>query len=287
MSIRTLWSLSAAAVLALLAGCESDTPVPAAVTEPAQTTATAEATPTTKPVALAPPACALTLGWDPWEPYHYRDVGGEVRGLDIELVAAISRTAGCTIRYDQEDWSTLLTRLRSGQVDMLSGATRTDERERFAWFTAPYRTESFRLYLRAGDAQAYASQTLEDLLAAGKKIGVVLQYVYSDEVEKLADDPRYADQFEGVAVGEVNYEKLLNQEIDAFIEDSFVAASIVRKKGLDKQVVQHPIAVSSGEVHLMLSRDSVDEQTVSRLNEALAQLRESDTYQRILARYLN
>lgn len=290
MSLRTLLATLVVSLSLLMSGCETEstdtTMAEATADDPAPATATARA-PAPRPAASPTRACQLTMGWDPWEPYHYRDVGGEVRGLDIELVAAIARAADCSVRYDQEDWATLLSRVRNGEVDMLSGATRTSERERFAWFTVPYRTESFRLYMRRGEVEASAADTVADLLAAGKRIGVVSEYVYSDEVEALAADPRYADQFEAVAVGAVNFEKLLNQDIDALIEDGYVAASIVRKKGLENQVEEHPLVVSSGDVHLMLSRDSVDEQTVTRINAALAELKESGNYQRIIERYLN
>ncbi|MBT8143087.1 MAG: transporter substrate-binding domain-containing protein [Gammaproteobacteria bacterium] len=250
--------------------------------EPGQPTEAATPTETTTAAG-----CELTLGWDPWEPYHYRDVGGEVRGLDIELVAAIAREAGCKLRFDQEDWGTLLQRVRSGDVDMLSGATRTADRESFAWFTAPYRTESFRLYIREGESEKFEGSTLQELLEAAMKIGTTLDYVYGDEVNRLQDDDRFAAQFQGVAVGEVNYDKLLNFNIDGLLEDSFVAASVIRKKGLDNQIDEHPLVVSTGDVHLMLSKASVDEETVDRLNAALARVKSSGTFDRIIERYLN
>ncbi len=44
----------------------------------------------TLPIAETPPEpaedCTLVVGWDPWEPYQYQDLGGELRGLDVELI---------------------------------------------------------------------------------------------------------------------------------------------------------------------------------------------------------
>lgn len=261
--------------LALLAGaCAPDQPPSA---------------PDGRPPVAAPAtgdSCSLTMGWDPWEPYHYRDVGGQVHGLDIELVSAIANAAGCSIDFDQEDWATLLGRLRDGEIDILSGATRTAAREQFAWFSEPYREEEFRLYVRSGEAGKFSGDSLEALVAAGMTVGTTLEYVYGPEVDDLQDDERYAANFSGAAFGELNVGRLLDFEIDGFLEDLFVAATIIRKRGLEDTIEAHPLAVSSGPVHLMFSRKSLDSATVQRLNEGLARIRASGEYQRIVDRYL-
>ncbi|MDH3589068.1 MAG: transporter substrate-binding domain-containing protein [Gammaproteobacteria bacterium] len=208
----------------------------------------------TPAVAAAGPTCRLTMGWDAWEPYHYRDVGGAVHGLDIELVTAIVNKAGCEISFDQEDWSTLLGRLRSGAIDILSGATRTASREKFAWFSEPYRSESFQLYVRSGESVKYNAADLEALLANGITVGTTLEYVYGQEVDALQDNPDYASQFLGAAIGELNIDRLLSFEIDSLLEDPFVAATVIRKKGLEEKIEAHPLIVSTGSVHLMFSK---------------------------------
>ncbi len=246
------------------------------------------------PVEATPPAvaekadsdCHLIMGWDPWEPYHYRDVGGDVHGLDVELVSAIAAEAGCTVGFDQEDWATLLGRLRQGEIHLLSGATRTEARESFAWFSDPYREESFGLYVRAGEADDYPGDSLAGLLDAGLTVGMTLEYVYGDEVNQLQDDPSYAGQFRGAAVGELNYDRLVNFEIDSFLEDPFVAATHIRKRGLGERIEAHPLIVATGSVRLMFSKEAVSQETVQRFNDAMAKLRASGEFQRIIARYL-
>ena len=42
--------------------------------------------------------CELSLGWEPWEPYQYKD-GETLTGLDVELVSAIFERANCKITY--------------------------------------------------------------------------------------------------------------------------------------------------------------------------------------------
>ncbi len=263
--------------------------------EPAAPAPKAADTPATEPAAApdtvstttdsGDDACRLTMGWDPWEPYHYRTVDDQVTGLDIELVSAMIERAGCTLDFEQDDWATLLGRLREGKVDFLTGATRTPAREAFARFSDPYRKESFALYVRSGESDQYVGDTLEALLEQGFRVGVTNDYVYGDEVAQLESDPRYSGLFEGVSIGELNFEKLKNLEIDGFLEDPFVAASMMRKRGLAEDVEEHAVVMDSGQVHLMFSRDAVPEAVVARLNAGLAAIRADGTYDRLLEKY--
>ncbi len=254
---------------------------------------TAEASPPPVPgpapsaVAESEPDCTLTMGWDPWEPYHYRDVTGTVSGLDVEIVSEIVERAGCSLAFRQDHWANLLDMLRSGEIDFLPGATRTQSRESYALFSAPYRDESFALYVRSGEADNYTGSSLEELLAGGFRVGVTNDYVYGDEVGRLESDPRYSDKFIGVSIGELNFEKLRNMEIDGFLEDPFVAAAMMRKRDLADEVERHAIVLDSGEVHLMFSRASVSPETVAAVDDGLAAVRADGSYQALLDKYGN
>ncbi len=58
--------------------------------------------------------CTLVVGWDPWEPYQYQDLGGELRGLDVELIKELSARIGCKTRFLASDWASLLKMLKKG-----------------------------------------------------------------------------------------------------------------------------------------------------------------------------
>lgn len=98
--------------------------------------------------------CKLTLGFDSWEPYQYMDIGNKVRGLDIDLLRMVAKRMSCNIEYSQGPWIKLLARLKAGEIDILLGASKTEKREKFAFFSDPYRSEQFTLYVRKGDTNA-------------------------------------------------------------------------------------------------------------------------------------
>ncbi|CAN5212279.1 hypothetical protein BH24PSE2_BH24PSE2_02350 [soil metagenome] len=226
------------------------------------------------------------MGWDPWQPYQYRDVGGEVRGLDVEIVSAIAEMSDCKLSFVSSDWATLLERLRTGDIDILTGATRNEQREQFAYFTDPYRDESFQLYVRAGEKDEYPSTNLPELLDSGFRLGVTQEYLYGGEVSELEQNPEYADQFLPASVGEVNYSRLLNEEIDGFLEDPYVAATVMRSKGLTEEIESHPYVIEADPVSLMISKDSVSPELAERINQNLIELKSKEDYQDILDKYL-
>ena len=78
---------------------------------------------------------------------------------------------------------------------------------------------------------------------------------------------------------------MIQNQIDGFLEDPFVAAYTIKRKGLGDEIEAHPIRVHSGNVALMFSKKSVSEETVLAFNRALVKLMENGEYKRILDKY--
>jgi polar amino acid transport system substrate-binding protein len=255
-----------------------------------QTEDTASAPSGSEPMPVAASAaesdCRLSLGWDPWEPYHFSGVGGEIQGLDIDLVSEVAERAGCELEFVQGSWAGLLRLIRLGELDLLLGATHTPEREEFAWFSTPYRHEEFLLYVRAGEIDQLAADSLNDLLDQDFRVGVTQGYIYSAPINELQTNPGYRDNFIEAAVGELNFTHLLDFRIDGFIEDPFVAATIQRRRSWGGEIKPLSLDFGSGEVHILFSRASVDEQQVRRFDRALQSMRDDGTYDAIMQRYL-
>lgn len=230
-------------------------------------------------------SCSLVMGWDPWEPYMYEDVDGSVRGLDIELISAFAGKAGCETSFVKASWTELLSRLRSGKVDVVAGASETEARKSFAWFSNPYRREAFALYVRDTESSKYPSTLMPAILDMGMRVGVVSDYVYGHEISNLQESQKYAGQFIQVPIGELNYLSLLDYKIDGFLEDPFVAATVLRKKGLDEDIEKHPLVIDSGGVHFMFSKASVGEDVVKRMNKGMSEMIADGSYQAILDKY--
>ncbi len=245
----------------------------------------ADATETVPEPAVVMPECDLKLGWDPWAPYQYLTPEDEVKGLDVDLISAMAAEAGCDITFVQDNWMNLLNGIRNGDIDILGGATRTDSREEFGLFSDNYRHETFSLYIRPDESEKFADKNLKGLLEAGFRLGVTQDYLYCPQINVLQDDEKFSSQFVSVPITEVNYYNLTEGYIDGFLEDPFVAAFTIRRKGLQGQIEALALEISSGDVSIIFSKQSVKEETVQLFNNALAKLKETGEYDRILAKY--
>jgi len=262
----------------LLTSC-SDKPAEPSKETPKQTTQP-EKTP--KP---SQPTCELTMGWDPWEPYQYLTPDNQVRGLEIDLIGAMAREVNCSLRFVQNDWMNLLKGIKSGSVDLLGGASKTKTREKYALFSEPYRHESFVLYIRSDELVTYNEKTLIQLLDDQFRLGVTEDYIYGDTVLDIQDNEKYAKQIVSVPITEVNYYNLIQNQIDGFLEDPFVASYTIKRKGLTGQIEASDIQVKSGDVSIMFSKTSVKPELVESFNSALIAIKASGEYQQILDKY--
>lgn len=274
------------ALALVLAACQEPDP-PAADSEPERSTpeASAETGQAAEAAATDSDTCRLTVGWDPWEPYHYQPVGDRVQGLDVDLIGAMAERAGCELDWEQGSWASMLQLVSSGDLDLLAGATRTAEREGFAYFSEPYRKESFRIHVRADESDRWSGMSLSELLENDFRLGLTRGYIYGDEVQEILDNPRWQNQLVEVPVGELNFLNLMDFRIDGFLEDPFVAAAIDHRRDWGVTFEALELDVYSGDVHLMFSKAGVDPGLVERFNGALEDMRESGEHQRILDRY--
>tara|TARA_B110000503_G_scaffold141447_1_gene235056 strand:+ start:1396 stop:2196 length:801 start_codon:yes stop_codon:yes gene_type:complete len=230
-------------------------------------------------------SCQFVLGFDAWEPYQYEDVGERVAGLDIELVATVLENMGCQLTYQQGTWVDLLVALKQGEVDILLGASKTEAREKFAFFSDAYRMEEFSLYIRKGDKVRAGYKTLSEFIQNASRIGIVEDYFYGPDVSMLLDNTETSQYFADAIMGELNVARLLDEDIDGFFEDSFVGASLLRRKALSNYIVAHGITIQTGNAYVMFSQKSVTPKQLSDFNTQLAEVKNSDVYQIILDKY--
>ena len=122
--------------------------------------------------------------WYPWDPYQYRDCRRRVpvlTGFDVEIERALERLQmRVPGDFRQEDFhaqEALQCALAAGTADIAAGATRSEARSAFAYFSKPYRSEADVLILPKGAAGRYAFSTIDEMLETFAKqkfrLGVV------------------------------------------------------------------------------------------------------------------
>jgi PAS domain S-box-containing protein len=154
----------------------------------------------------------VTLGIDPdWPPFEFRDSEQQYRGLTADYVRLIEKRLGITLKpVTTEGWSEVLTKAKTGHIQLLPGIMATPEREKYLAFTAPYLDFPIVIIANKSGAQPKSISDLERL-----RVGVVKDYA-PQEILK-ANHPQLAlfPQASPLA----GLQALATGEIDAMVGD--------------------------------------------------------------------
>jgi polar amino acid transport system substrate-binding protein len=265
-------------LLSLAAGATAQTVAPAKADSPARATAEND---------------QLRGGWYPWDPYQYFDYSRGVpllTGFDIEIQRALARRMGLDITMPQVLWEDHLTALANGTADLAAGATRSEARERYAWFSKPYRTETEVLIVPRGASDGLPFRTVDSMLEwfAGKqfRLGVVTGYLYADpRINAFIADPANRKRIVTVLSDGQNLRNLQAGTIDGFLGDRISVSTTAWRRGEGARVEEHPLRFST-DLHFMLSRATQTPERLAQLDAAIDDLRQSGEYQRIARAYV-
>ena len=95
----------------------------------------------------------LSVGWELWYPYQYHNKDQQLVGLDIDSFNAIMTEAKLSFTTAEIPWKTHLHFIHKGKMDLAMGASWSKEREEYAYFSLPYRTETVKLFVKKDNAK--------------------------------------------------------------------------------------------------------------------------------------
>jgi len=232
--------------------------------------------------------CLLRVGWEPYAIYTYEGADGTLTGADIELMRALAEDIGCQIRFSKLPWARVLLELKNGQLDAATSASETPERAAYAYFSDVYRDAEMALYVRRGEAKSYKLDSLAAIPAAGIRVGVIAGYHYGVEFAQLMQQQAFAAQVDPALDYRTNINKLLGGRIDVYlVEDVGVMVAEAKALGVEGQIERHPLRLPGEPLHLMFSRQSVEQETVQAVNAGLARMRAEGRLQAIMDKFLN
>jgi polar amino acid transport system substrate-binding protein len=227
----------------------------------------------------------LSMGWEDWQPYQYKDSNQVVTGLDVELMQAIFKNIGYQISLAELPWKRHLNNVEQGRTDLAASASKTPEREQYAFFSDPYRTESAVMYIRKADAGKYEFDSLRGIIGTDFNLAVTRGYYYGEEFADLMKDPEFKKRVQEVNDNQLAQRQLVRNRVDGFLEDPIAAAIELRIEGLLDKVSNH-MPIYSDDIYAMFSKKSTSPKLVEAFNNSLVELRTNGTYDRIMDKYL-
>jgi polar amino acid transport system substrate-binding protein len=167
---------------------------------------------------------------------------------------------------------------------MLLGTSKTAAREKFALFSNAYRVEEFSLYIRKKDKVRASYETISNFSENNSRVGIVEGYVYGSGVSMLLDNSKTSKYFVNAIIGEINVARLLDENIGGYLENSFVGASLLRRKALSRYIIAHGITIQTGSAYVVFSNISVTPEQLGNFSIQLQKIKNSRIYQSILTR---
>lgn len=223
----------------------------------------------------------LTVGWESWKPFMYRNEKGRLSGLDIELIRAVAKRLGCPLRFVELPFKRHMLELENGRIDLATSVQFKPERERYAYYSTAYRDSRVGLALSARAAARYPVTNLAQLRQLPLKLGITRGYYYGPGVAALMRQPDKL-LFEDAVSDQSNLTKMLAGRIDGFFVDPIVLAAM---QPPPDEVELLPLPVYSTTYHFILSRRSAGTYLLREIDQALEQVKASGELQNILERY--
>ncbi len=129
------------------------------------------------PVILAAP--------DPdFPPFEYYDEKGHYRGIAADFVALIEKKLGIRFKIVRlKNWEQVLEKAKTLQIDLVTAASRTPQREKYLRFTSSFIELPAVIIVRPKVTQ---NLTMEDL--KGMKVAVVYRYAAHDYINNIYPD---------------------------------------------------------------------------------------------------
>ncbi|MDP1723592.1 MAG: transporter substrate-binding domain-containing protein [Alphaproteobacteria bacterium] len=246
-----------------------------------------------QPNAMQRTDTQLKNGWYPWDPYQYVE-GGEgfktLTGLDVQLVKAIAKKAGYNVFYEEVSWKQHLDDIKTGKRDFAAGATWTEERAEFAYYSTPYRREENSLYVRRGELSKYnfgdVQKSLDSIKEKNLRVSVVDGFIYADpRINEFIKNPENQKNITKTANDMESLENLLNGNVDAFFADRLVTSTIAWRMGSRDKIEEQYLGVGV-DIHLVFSKKSTTPKIVEEFNKAITEIKKSGEYGHIIKGYL-
>jgi polar amino acid transport system substrate-binding protein len=231
--------------------------------------------------------CLLRVGWSPYAIYTYAEPDGSVHGIDATILNAAAAEADCRTEWRSMPWARTLLEIQNGTIDAGCSASFTAERDSYALFSVPYRISEVAIFVRRGESAQFPLRSLADIVERRLRLGVIVGYFYGSEFARLSKEPVFAAQVDPGADYPVNIQKLVNGRIDGvLVDDVNVMVGEAKTLGLDGQIEQHPLRITTERLHFMFSRKSVAPATVARIDAAIQRMRNDGRLQAAFDQYL-
>jgi polar amino acid transport system substrate-binding protein len=208
---------------------------------------------------------------------HTKSTNELLNNRDLVLLKRALANLDCQMNFVMMPWARAIVELKNGRIDILNGAFKTAQRQRFAWYS-DFSFDSFGvLFMRKEDIDKYPIKNLQDIAKYKLRIGTQISAIYSDDFSKLLTDKSFSSLVFPNSSREALWNMLKINRIDAFISELSSGLNELESLKLNDQIGPTDFVVSTQTAHFIFSKKSVDNNFVKAVDRELEKLRKSNT----------
>lgn len=229
--------------------------------------------------------CRFKMGWEHWRPYMYHGQSGKPVGSDIEIVKLAMEMIDCRLELLELPWRRVLKDAERGELNLVSGAAKSAEREVWGNFSIPYRSEVMRLFVLKGNSSKYQFNTVDDLQDGDFQLAIIRGSYYGEAFSRLARKRQFQRQIAQVLSAEQMIKMLTAGRIQGFIGDSVFINREMSRLGVSEKIEIYPLVIANTDLHFIFSKKSTTKKQLERFNQALKVIKNSGKLKEIVDKY--
>lgn len=231
--------------------------------------------------------CSFRVGWSEFPPFQTTGETDEPFGLDMDILRLALEETDCHIEsYRKAPWSRILKEIENGRIDVTVSANFTEDRNRFAHFSVPYRAVRFAAFVSSSYHLTGPIVSIEDLVSAKSILGVIQDAYLPVSIMQFVEEARRSHR----TITSDNHKMLFNllkrKRISMFFSEISDATLSVAQMVSNRDVNVLEIEGISDDIHLIFSRATVSQETVDRIDDALRSVISSTEYNAAFQHYM-
>ncbi|EGM69221.1 substrate-binding periplasmic protein [Shewanella sp. HN-41] len=227
----------------------------------------------------------IKVGYNDWAPYAWQDPHGEAQGLDVELMRSFAQFLGCDVSFINVPAKRSHQMLKAGTLDMMMGATKTQDRQEYALFSEDYRNEEVRLFVLDEKKEQIHLGQWQDIFTQKLRLIVPTSGWYGNDYHDSRGRLEQAQLLVLSPSLDKSVQMLYHGRADIVIGDS-MAVPYIASQYQGVKLVPLKLVLEANPIHLMLSKASMSSLQLTQMNTAIRTLKDNGEIARVLHKWL-
>ena len=220
----------------------------------------------------------VASGHPEWAPIMSQS-GDKIIGVGPELVEKIFAQLG--VGVDSKftgTWDVVQSKAKTGEVDVLAAAYKTDERETYMEYSDAYVKDPIAIFVDKDNKFSY--EKWEDLI--GKRGIVMIGDSYGQELDNYIKEKLNVMQ---VQTTKQAFDALAGKKVDYFIYALYSGNSEIKKQNYNDKIEALPEYVATEDFYITISKKSPYAKYLPKVNELIKKYKEDGTIDALIEKY--